>query len=329
MNTFSKNSNIIIICPSQMVTGGPEALHQLSDQLIQFGLKNVFIHYTPAKKNAKPVNYNIYKTLEIKYIEDSEINVLVIPESMTNLVKKYPKSQKIIWWLSVDFYKTLMNKRIRKQNIFSRLFYNQKDREYFFEDIQNLFQWAQSFRSRKYLLDHQVSEGKINFVCDYVNPIFLENNKIISKDLFNNKIIYNPRKGQNEIAALIKNSPELNWVPIQNMNAEQIKNLMSECLVYVDFGENPGRDKMLRESVSQDCCIVSGTNGSSFYYEDLMIPEDYKFHFSQKEIPNILAKIKEVLHDYKNHIKNFQTYKNIVKAEKFQFENVLKEVFVE
>ena len=36
------------------------------------------------------------------------------------------------------------------------------------------------------------------------------------------------------------------------------KNLMAKSLLYVDFGENPCRDKMLRESVSQDCCIISG-----------------------------------------------------------------------
>ena len=35
------------------------------------------------------------------------------------------------------------------------------------------------------------------------------------------------------------------------------KNLMAKSLLYVDFGENR-RDKMLRESVSQDCCIISG-----------------------------------------------------------------------
>lgn len=328
MKTFSKDSQIIIICPPQMLTGGPEALHQLSDQLHKFGLKNVFMHYIPAKKNPKPTNYNIYKSSEIEIIEDKEDTVLIIPESMTDLVKKYPKSQKIIWWLSVDFYKILMDKRIRKQNVFSKIFYKQKAKEYFFEDLPNVYQWAQSFRSKKYLLNHHVPAEKIDFVCDYINPIFLEEGEIISKNPANKKIIYNPRKGQKEIAALIESSPELDWIPIQNMNAEQIKNIMSESLVYVDFGENPGRDKMLRESVSQDCCIISGKNGSSLYYEDLMIPEEYKFQFSQKEIPHILAKIKEVLNDYSAHIKNFQNYKNVVKTEKEQFENKLKEIFV-
>lgn len=73
------------------------------------------------------------------------------------------------------------------------------------------------------------------------------------------------------------------------------KRFDGKIFVYVDFGENPGRDKMLRESASQDCCIISGKNGSSVYYEDLMIPDEYKFNFSKENIPHIIEKIKEVL----------------------------------
>lgn len=322
----NQNSKIIIFCPPQKVTGGPEALHQLSDKLYQIGIKNVFMHYLPKKKNAKPKNYSVYKTQEIFEVEDRSENILIIPESMTFLVKKYPQSQKIIWWLSVDFYKILMDYRIRKQSVFTKLFYSQKDREYYFEPLPNVFQWAQSYRSSVYLKKHQIPENLIDFVCDYINPIFLKDIEI-KKNISSRKILYNPNKGKKEIALLIKNSPNLDWFPIQNMNADQIKDLMAESLLYVDFGENPGRDKMLRESVSQDCCIVSGKNGSSVYYEDLMIPEGYKFDFSEEKVPEIVSKIKDVLENYKNHVSQFTTYKKMVLNEELAFEEKLKEIF--
>ncbi len=327
MISYKKTSKIIIICPPKKATGGPEALHQLSDKLCKLGFQNVFMHYVPRRINAKPKNYKIYTTHEISSIEDHQDTILIIPESMTFLVKKYPKSQKVIWWLSVDFYKILMDYRIRKQSFFTKLFYQQKDREYYFEDLPNLYQWAQSYRSSVYLKDHHIPEAKIDFVCDYINPIFLENKTPVSKDLSNTHILYNPKKGKEEIAQLINASPDLTWVPIQNMNAEQIRDLMSKSLLYVDFGENPGRDKMIRESVSQDCCIISGKNGSSRYYQDVMIPDEYKFDFQTSEIPSIINKIKQVLGNYNQHIANFTPYKNLVLQEEITFEKKLKEIF--
>lgn len=327
MITYTDQSKIIIFCPPNSVTGGPEALHQLADKLYHLEVKNVFMHYLPKRKNAKPENYNIYQTNEIHTIEDKEENILIIPESMTFLVKVYPKSQKVIWWLSVNFYKVLMDHRIRRQSIFTKLFYRQKDKEYHFEDLPNVFQWAQSYRSSIYIKDHSIPENQIDFVCDYINPSFLANKETIYKDLTNKTILYNPRKGKKEISQLIKSSPELNWLPIQNMNADQIKEVMAKSLLYVDFGENPGRDKMLREAVSQDCCIVSGKNGSSAFYEDLMISETYKFSFSEDKIPEIIAKIKDVLENYPDHISQFTTYKKMVLNEEIAFVDKLKEIF--
>lgn len=327
MITYKNHSKIIIFCPPKKVTGGPEALHQLADRLDKIGVKNVFMHYIPKKSNAKAKNYSVYNTIEIDSVEDHADNILIVPESMTFLVKKYPLSQKVIWWLSVDFYKILMDYRIRKQSFFTKLFFQQKDKEYYFEALPNVFQWAQSYRSSVYLKDHGIPENQIDYVCDYINPSFVENNTNILKDFSDRKVLYNPKKGKDEISALIRNSPELNWVPIQNMNADQIKDLMSKSLLYVDFGENPGRDKMLRESVSQDCCIISGKNGSSAYYEDLMIPDEYKFEFSENTIPVIISKIKEVLENYPDHIAQFSTYKNVVLHEEAVFEKKLKEIF--
>lgn len=327
MITLTDRSKIIIFCPPNSVTGGPEALHQLADKLHKLEVRNVFMHYIPKRKNAKPSNYSIYQTTEIDLFEDHPENILIIPESMTFLIKKYPLSQKVIWWLSVDFYKILMDHRIRKQNIFTKLFYKQKDNEYYFEPLSNVFQWAQSYRSSVYIKDHGIPDNQIDYVCDYINPSFLENKESIVKDPANKKVLYNPRKGKKEIEQLIKNSPELDWVPIQNMNARQIKDLMKQSLLYVDFGENPGRDKMLRESVSQDCCIVSGKNGSSAYYEDLMIPDEYKFNFSENKIPEIIAKIKDVLENYPDHIHHFVPYKKMVLNEEISFEEKLKEIF--
>lgn len=45
------------------------------------------MYYTPKKKDAKPQNYSVYSTQEIDVVEDIQENILIIPESMTYLVK--------------------------------------------------------------------------------------------------------------------------------------------------------------------------------------------------------------------------------------------------
>ena len=62
MISHKKTSQIIIFCPPKKVTGGPEALHQLSNKLIELGIQNVFMHYK-------------YETKKYKYLADYFLNL--------------------------------------------------------------------------------------------------------------------------------------------------------------------------------------------------------------------------------------------------------------
>ena len=64
MIAYTQQSKVIIFCPPQKVTGGPEALHQLSDKLLRLGNRNVFMSYIPKKKkmlSPKAIRYIIHR----------------------------------------------------------------------------------------------------------------------------------------------------------------------------------------------------------------------------------------------------------------------------
>ncbi|PTT35202.1 hypothetical protein DBR28_12550 [Chryseobacterium sp. HMWF028] len=95
---------------------------------------------------------------------------------------------------------------------------------------------------------------------------------------------------------------------------------------YIDFRENPGRDKLLHGSASQDCFIIYGKKGSSIFEQDLGIPEEYKFDFSDNTIPLILNKIRDILDNYPLHKYQFLSYKKTVHNEEILFEKIMEKI---
>ena len=92
---------VIILCPGDTVTGGPELLHQLAHELCMNGIDAGICYYPLHKKYQTPSEYSRYNTKNID-ISDSENNIIIIPESATILANNLKKSEIIIWWLSVD-----------------------------------------------------------------------------------------------------------------------------------------------------------------------------------------------------------------------------------
>ena len=95
------HTKIYIPCPARGVSGGPEAIHQLTDKLRKFG-HEAYIVYLPTVENPSPAEYQSY---DIDYIaadriEDRVENVLIVPEVWPYMLRHCSHIQKGIWWLS-------------------------------------------------------------------------------------------------------------------------------------------------------------------------------------------------------------------------------------
>lgn len=317
------SKNIYIICPPKKATGGPEALHQLGYILNSLGFNAKMLY---SKYKIDPVhpfykNYNVPYTMSIK---DSVDNVIIIPESMTNLIAKYPLSQKKIWWLSLDFYEILMNSREKKKNWIRKLLVPYKHTEYRFEPNKSVTHWYQSQRTKEFLMTKKL-DNEIAYLCDYVTELFFDNlPETFSKE---NIITYNPKKGLDKIQNYITLLPQYKWIPLTGMSREEMRDTLRKAKLHIDFGYFPGRDKIPREALISGVCLLTGREGTSAYKEDLGIPEKYKLHENEITSDKILELINYTMNNYDSVFDEFKDFRTFVINEKKNMIENAKKLF--
>jgi len=320
---ITNNTKVYILCPPHYATGGTELLHQLCHELIKLGIK-AYMYYYPIKKNPTAGRFLIYNINTSKNIDDSEENIFIGPEIDNFILFKYKNIQKVIWWLSVDNH--FKNKKIRKQNLKIRISDKLLNRNCFnFESTKTnpVAHFAQSIYAVKFLKNKGVDD--IYFLSDYLNEVYLSTS--IEFDNRKDTILYNPKKGKTFVEKLIKKAPDLNWIPIENMTATQVSELLKTSKVYIDFGHHPGKDRFPREAAMSGCCIITNREGSANNNFDVQIPNEYKIDTTQTTKAEIIKKIRHCLSNYPLEITRFEKYRKAISQEKRAFKNDLIKIF--
>ena len=94
---------IYVVTYANASSGGNESLHQLCSKLNNLNL-DAYIYYLNNPKAAIPYKFKRYNIKSTHNIDDSEENILIVPEISTSFLYKFNKIKKCIWWLSLDFY---------------------------------------------------------------------------------------------------------------------------------------------------------------------------------------------------------------------------------
>lgn len=323
---ITKSTKIYVASPGNVATGGPELLHQLVYELNKLGKSAYMLYYKKTENNPVHEAYKHYKNPYVDSIEDVEDNILIVPEVVTDLLYNYRNIQKIIWWLSVDNYYKRFNsnnmiKQIIKKILYSLGYFN----VYKFDKKESIFHFVQSEYAKQHLLSKGIME--IQFLGDYLNKHFIENQSNNINSHKKNIVVYNPKKGIEFTKKLINLANDIKFVPIENMTREEVAELLSSAKVYIDFGNHPGKDRIPREAAISGCCVITGKQGSSKYYEDVAIEDEFKFDDSEKEIPKIIKKIKDIFNDYELNSNKFDFYREKIKNEQLEFINDIKKIF--
>ncbi len=322
-----KGTKIFVVCPAKGATGGPELLHQLVYKMNIFGMDAVMYYYPSNLDDPVHPFYKQYNNRYVREIEDNEENILVVPEIRTDLVYKYPKIRKIIWWLSVDNFPRYPKdwKVIAKTML--RTIKNPKYC-YNFEPMENLYHLVQSEYARSYLLKKGIRPDKIDYLSDYINSLFISKQQGNKKDIAKEDIVtYNPKKGYKFTKKIIKAAKDIKFVPIVNMTPDEVAELLLRAKLYIDFGNHPGKDRIPREAAVSNCCVIVGKKGSARFKEDVPIGNEYKFDVNTRNIKKIVEKIKHILKNYDSEIQKFESYRHFILNEETRFENDIKRIF--
>jgi len=325
------NSKVYVFCPGGYATGGPEALHQLAHHLNNLGFDACMYYYsTPAGQNGLHENYVKYQVPVADKPENSSRSIMIVPESFLYPIfnKKFNKIRKVIWWLSVDYYFIELNKHIERLK---------KKKFYKLRNALGAFKVASFERLRGMEIAHighsyysvvQLRENgiePIGQIADYMNDAFFDEEGLPQKE---DVIIYNPKKNDEFLASIISQTPGLVWKPLVDMSPAEVAGWMARAKLYIDFGYHPGKERMPREACVMRCCMIIGKSGSAAYAEDMPIPEKYRFGKNDKQVPEIIACIKDCLTNYDKRIEDFKPYRDVVYSEKEKFVEDIKKVFV-
>lgn len=343
---ITPDTKIYILGTATVNVGGPELLHQLCSMLNGFG-KAAYMFYLRGSTTQKNKFAQRYNCKSIDIIDDSNKNVLIIPEIYADLsfIQNFKNIQKVLWWLGVHtiyykiFVRSTISIPIRCLNYLYRNITGRPGIEWLVSEqflkciirpksIKNLvtnfnLHLAQSFYAYAHL--SQMGFSNVAYLSDYIDDTFITTDcEIDNKE---NIVLYNGRRGYSFISKLISKSQNIQFIKVANMPRYEVINLFKKAKVYVDFGCVSGKDRMPREAAVLGCCVITSKRGAAGFYEDYPFPNDFKFYDIIDNIPKILSKITYCLIHYNEAVQKFEAYRNYIHCEKTKFKEDCIKIF--
>ena len=337
-----KNTKIYVLAPPGVVTGGPEALHQLVYYLSKCGYNSIIAHPSAdlLDSHKVPEPYQKYADgfISSENILDTPENIVIFAEGYgIEYFPMFKNIQKAVWFLSVDNYRSFYRKDFSLSQKIEKALRNFKYFIYSLFDLQFFVKndstpkLAASYYAYDYLRKHN---GKPNLLIEPISLEFIEyfknnNYTFTSAENRKNNILYNPAKGDNELMVerLKPLLPEYKFIPIKGFTHDEMLELMNHSKVYIDFRTFPGAERIPKEAVVCGMCIITGRNGASNYHGDVPIPDKYKFKKYKNQLDDISTAIKHLMENYSDRVNEFDEYRKTVYNLEENFIKQIKEVF--
>ena len=344
-NDSTGRQGMIYIFSNKIPTGGPETMHQFAALLMRCGV-DVGVVYIDYKRKDIPVRLSSYgiPVMQEKSVVDSEVNMMIVPETFTSYLYNYKKIRKCIWWLSRDFYYGYTNleglvrcaqrlkiKRILYPICIPLIYIRHKLTSPYFKfkkDKNKIFHLYNCEYVRVYLEKHGIDENNMLYMCGPIRQEYF-GHALAKKEIL---VTYNPKKNfeytKRILKALKEKRSDIQCVGISGMESNEIVDLLLRCSVYIDFGHFPGPERIPREAVTCYCNIITSRYGSAKNDIDVLVPTQYKFDANKKNIGKIIDSIVELVDNYSIHVHEYDDYRVKVRNQKQLFEDNA-EVFIE
>lgn len=320
---WSAVKQIHIACPGGFATGGTELLHQLVHTLRGMG-KDCFIHYYERPEQGRPAVFDCYDAPTGELLSSPE-HLLVVPETGIHILQHYPNVQKCIWWLSVDnyfaFYSLHASAGWLKRTL-NMLRVRHRLRRWLRDPA--VVHLAQS----QYALDFLAERGARGlFLGDYLRDDFLsiQPADIPAKQPW---VCFNPKKGYEFTRQLQQLPADWQWKELANMSPGQMRDLLLQSAVYIDFGHHPGKDRIPREAAMAGAVVVTGRQGSAANAVDVPIPERFKIDQSGADAASrVMQLLRDILEEHAAMVRLQDDYRERIRAEKAGFLQDAAEIF--
>lgn len=312
----------IQVCCTRSVTGGPELLHQLVDQLRKNGHDATIVYLPIGEPFECPEPYRLYDAPQSQ-LQDEPGVLVIVPEVATAILRMLRHASRAVWWLSVDNY-LCVKRESPSKDVYWRYKSLLLQRRLPLPSLRKFHHFSQSHYALEFL-------GKVGIrafpLTDYLGAAHLEQAERpphAKKDI----IVYNPRKGVGITTMLREANPDMQFVAIEHMTTQQVAELLASAKLYIDFGHHPGKDRLPREAAMAGCCVITGRRGAAANAIDVSIDEKYKFDERSSDFLAAFRKQADaVLGDYDNRRSDFDSYRMRIRAERKLFIQQVEELF--
>lgn len=290
----------------KLETGGPENIHQVCKILSQYGYDaSIFYGDGIAKHPSRFQCYDNKITIEPIIDEDT---LFVFPEFLPASKFKHLSCKKALFWLSLDNSPDIKQLKLKE----------------YLEDCGINYNFAQSQYAFDYLKSYDIDN--VFMLSDYLNDKYFESRPKKERKPY---VLYNPKKGIEFTQKIIHLNEDIKFIPIQGMNVDQVIDLMDESMVYIDFGEHPGKDRIPREAAMRNLIVITNRNGAAVNDIDVPIGNEFKVDNNI----SMLGKVKNMIHNsienYENECKKFDSYRELIKRGKDQLQESVMKTFGE
>jgi hypothetical protein len=307
--TFNK---IQVVCPANVVTGGPESLHNLVSVINSLGFSASIVYYPYSKKADIPSAYHNY-AVKAEQLEDQSGNLIIFPEIFCMEALRIEKATAAIWWLSVD-------------NFLERKYHNARDIYRYLKKVlrgsrpvwgvrqlKHLQHFSKAYYDEEFLKAHHIDCRRIS---GPISQFYLDGSLSHHLKDRKNQILYNPTKGKALVEKMIQAFPEFDFVPLKGLQEEGLRSAFLSSKLYIDFGHHPGKERMPREAAVSGCCVITGYLGSAGNDFDIPIPKQFKLdQFSGHFYSDFESAVKNIFLDFDNVTKLFEPYRKLIRDE--------------
>lgn len=280
---------IVAVCPAGVVTGGPEATHQLVAMVNEISPGSGYICYHPFDEDHDvPDAYRAYEAPSIRRDEIPDHALVVIPEIWPEMIETF--SQRCaFWWLSVDNFVNWgeNTEAMRKAAV----------------------QLTQSEYARRYVTEKFGLAPLM--LTDYINTSF-EPATDVEKHL---RVAVNPAKGKESIEVFMQWYPEIDVIELKDMTREEVASELAASAIYIDFGHHPGRDRMPREAALSGVVVITTNTGAAANHVDMPINRWYKVATMEE----VGERVHAVLADLPRHVAAQAHYREVVHGQQEVF----------
>jgi len=345
---MSINQRIAIFVPRGLRTGGPEAMHQLHRLLLEEGKDSVLVPW-PGTKNNIPVNdYSMYGPIWTSITRLRKSDIVIVPCDLGYLPFWYflfiMRKNIFIWMLAVDFSSEKKFKKYETRNYtLNSEWQIVKKRNKWIESISKIINLDKRKFLKKFLkIKLRIKNSNYLFQSAYAREIFRFENKTNSGIMLSdyvslkqvnkleesrccscprNHIAYFPGKSQDLSQQVLEiNSSRGNhfhFIPIKNLDSEQVISLLVNSDLFLDLGYFPGKDRLPRESIVLNCPVLLAKRGSARFYEDFQLADKYLLDLALLS-PNSTFDVivKTIAFGKINNLLNQEVFKNTVLQER-------------